>query len=158
MFFTDTDGLCFETEENFYEIMLEHKELFDLSNFPKDSKYFCNDNKKVPGKMKDEYGGTAIYEFIRTKSKMYSICDINNCEKSVYKGHSLNIEHDEFMDTLINKKVIRHNMSGIKSFNHKMFTYESNKISLSAFDDKRYILDDGINTLAYGHKDIPKNG
>ena len=55
LFFTDTDGLCFETEENFYEIMLEHKELFDLSNFPKDSKYFCNDNKKVPGKMKDEY-------------------------------------------------------------------------------------------------------
>ena len=35
--------------------MLEHKELFDLSNFPKDSKYFCNYNKKVPGKMKDEY-------------------------------------------------------------------------------------------------------
>ena len=31
-------------------------ELFDLSNFPKDSKYFHNDNKKVPGKMKDEYG------------------------------------------------------------------------------------------------------
>ena len=153
---TDTDSFVFETEENFYEIMLKHKEFFDLSNFPKDSKYFCNDNKKVPGKMKDEYGGTAIYEFIRTKSKMYSICDINNCEKSVYKGHSLNIEHDEFMDTLINKKVIRHNMSGIKSFNHKMFTYESNKISLSAFDDKRYILDDGINTLAYGHKDIPK--
>ena len=156
LLFTDTDSLCFETEENFYEIMLNNKEFFDLSNFPKDSKYFCNDNKKVPGKMKDEYGGTAIYEFIRTKSKMYSICDINNCEKSVYKGHSLNIEHDEFMDTLINKKVIRHNMSGIKSFNHKMFTYESNKISLSTFDDKRYILDNGISTLAYGHKDIPK--
>ena len=33
--------------------------------------------------MKDEYGGTAIYEFIGTKSKMYSIRDINNCEKSV---------------------------------------------------------------------------
>ena len=56
LLFTDTAGLCFETEENLYEIMLEHKELFDLSNFPKDSKYFCNDNKKVPGKMKDEYG------------------------------------------------------------------------------------------------------
>ena len=37
-----------------------------------------------------------------------------------------------------------------------MCTYESNKTSLSAFDGKRYILDDGINTLAYGHKDIPK--
>ena len=25
--------------------MYKHKELFDLSNQPKDSKYFCNDNK-----------------------------------------------------------------------------------------------------------------
>ena len=31
------------------------------------------------------------------------------------------------------------------------------KKSLSAFDDKRYILYDGINTLPYGHKDIPRN-
>ena len=31
------------------------------------------------------------------------------------------------------------------------------KKSLSVFDDKWYILDDGINTLPYGHKDIPKN-
>ena len=38
--------------------------------------------------MKDEYGGTAIYEFIGPKPKMYSIRDINNCEKSVYKGHN----------------------------------------------------------------------
>ena len=48
LLFTDTDSLCFETEENFYKIMLVHKEFFDLSNFPKDSKYFCNDNNKVP--------------------------------------------------------------------------------------------------------------
>ena len=47
-------------------------------------------------------------------------------------------------------------MKGIKPFNHRMYTFESNKISLSAFDDKRYILDDGINTLPYGHKNIPK--
>ena len=57
--FTDAAGLCFENEENFYEIMLEHQELFDLSNFPEDSKYFRNGNKKVPAKTKDEYGGTA---------------------------------------------------------------------------------------------------
>ena len=38
--------------------MIKHEELFDLSNFPKDSEYFCNANKKVPGKMKDEYGRT----------------------------------------------------------------------------------------------------
>ena len=39
----------------------------------------------MPRKMKDEYGGIAIYEFVGTKSKMSSICDVNNWEKSVYK-------------------------------------------------------------------------
>ena len=47
-------------------------------------------------------------------------------------------------------------MSRIKSINHILVAYKSNKRSLSAFDDKRYILADGINTLSYGHKDIPK--
>ena len=47
-------------------------------------------------------------------------------------------------------------MWGIKSKNHNLGTYETNKISLSCFDDKRYILKDGINTLAYCHKDILK--
>ena len=60
---TDTDSLCFETEEDFYEIMHNFHELFDLSIFSKDSKYFRNDNKNIPGKMKDEYGETAIYEY-----------------------------------------------------------------------------------------------
>ena len=67
LLFTDTDSLCIETEEDFYEIMYEFKKLFDLSNFPKDSKYFCSDNKKVPGKMKDEYDGTVICKFIGLK-------------------------------------------------------------------------------------------
>ena len=153
---TDTDSLCFETEENFHEIMFNNKEFFDLSNFLKDSKYFCDDNKKVPGKMKDEYGGITIWIFVGTKSKMYSILDVNSCEKSIYKGHNFSIRNDEFMDVLFNKKVIRHIMKGIKSFGHRMYTYESNKTSLFAFDDTRHILDDGIHTLSYSNKDIPK--
>ena len=46
-------------------------------------------------------------------------------------------------------------MRGFKSKNHEIFTYESNRISLCDFDDKRYILLDRIHTLPYGHKDIP---
>ena len=95
--------------------MYKYKELFDLSNFPKNSKYFCNDNKKVPGKMKDEYGGISIYEFIGLKLKMYSIRDITKKEKSTYKGHNFDIKYVDFKDTHSNKKVIRHKMRGIKS-------------------------------------------
>ena len=107
--------------------------------------------------MKDEYGGTHIYEFIGLKSKMYSIRDVNKKEKSTHKGHNSLIKYEEFKDTHFNKKAIKHKMRGIKSKNHKWNTYESNKISLPAFDGKRYILSDGINTLPYEYKDIPKN-
>ena len=37
---------------------------------------------------------------------------------------------------------------------HRIETYEVRKISLSSFDDKRYILDNGVNSLVYFHKDI----
>ena len=44
-------------------------------------------------------------------------------------------------------------MKIIQSKKHKLGTYEINKISLSCFDNKRYVLGDGIHTLAYFHKD-----
>ena len=70
MLFTDTDNLCFETEEIFYEIVLNNKEFIGLSNFLKiGNDNNCDDNKKVPGKIKDEYGGIAIWVFVGTKSK-----------------------------------------------------------------------------------------
>ena len=107
--------------------------------------------------MKDEYGGTPIIEFIGSKPKSYSVTDVNNCEKNIHKGHNSNIRSNEFKDIIINKRVLRHKMKKITPKNHKMYTQENNKISLSSCDDKRYIIEDGITTLAYGHKDIPKN-
>ena len=47
-------------------------------------------------------------------------------------------------------------MKRIQAEKHKTGTYEINKISLSCFDDKIYVLDDGINTLAYFHKNCNK--
>ena len=43
-------------------------------------------------------------------------------------------------------------MKRIQSKKHKLGTYEIDKISLSCFDDKRYVLDDGIYALSYFHK------
>ena len=45
-------------------------------------------------------------------------------------------------------------MKRIQSKLHKTGIYDVCKITLSCFNDKRYILDDGINSLAYIHKDI----
>ena len=85
---------------------------------------------------------------------MYSILDESNNEKITSKGHNGLIEFQEFYDTLFTKKILRHTMRRIGSKNHNLCTYETNKRSLSCFDDKQYILKNGINTLSYGHKDI----
>ena len=89
--------------------MHKYKELFDLSNFPVSSKYYCSDNKKVVGKMKDEHGGKSILKFVDLNSKMYSILDESNNEKSTNKGHNALIVFQEFHDTLFQKKILRHN-------------------------------------------------
>ena len=104
--------------------------------------------------MKDEYGGAIINQFIGLKSKMYSIKKkINGSESSTTKGVNIATELNEFKDVLFNKKVIREKMKRIKAKKHKIGTY---KISLSCFDDKRYVLDVDVNTLAYFHKDCNK--
>ena len=103
--------------------------------------------------MEDEYGGKSILKFVGLKSKMYSILDESNNEKITSKGHNGFIEFLEFYDTLFKKKFLRHTMRRIGSKNHNLDTYETNKRSLSCYD-KRYILKNGINALAYGHKYI----
>ena len=97
LLFPDTDSLCYEIcNKNTYEKLYEHQEYFDLSNCSKDSKYFCNDDKKVLGKMKDEHGGNVIKEFIGLRSKMYSILDTKINEKSTHKRHNSYIKYGEF--------------------------------------------------------------
>ena len=103
--------------------------------------------------MKDEYDGVIIIEFIGLKSKIYSIKKIDGSQSSTAKGVNIATEFNEFKDVLFNKKIIKHKMKRIQDKKHKIGTYEINKISLSCFDDKRQVLDDGIDTLAYFHKD-----
>ena len=90
LLYMDSDSFIIEViGENFDDIMFENKEYFDLSNFPKISQYHTDDNTKVPGKMKDQYGGTFIYEFASPKPKSYTIIDENNCEKVFIKAIAL---------------------------------------------------------------------
>ena len=103
--------------------------------------------------MNNEFGGVIVDEFVGLKSKMYSIKKIDGKECNTAKGVNIATEFNKFKDVLFNKKNIRHKMRRIQSKNHKLGTYEIAKISLSCFDDKRYVLDDGVYTLSYFHKD-----
>ena len=69
---TDTDSLTYEIKsKNVYEEFLKWKDLFDFSNYSKDSKFFNETNKNVIGKMKYQFGGAIITEIVGLKSKMY---------------------------------------------------------------------------------------
>ena len=115
---------------------------------------FDETNKKVTGKMKDEPEGKIIGEFVGLKSKTYSMQNIDGKESNTAKGVNVATEFNEFKNTLLNKKIIRHKLKRIQSKKHKLGTNEINKISVSYFDDKRFVLNKGIHTLAYFHKDI----
>ena len=61
LFFTEKDSFTYEIKlKNVYEEFFEQKDLFDFSNYSKDSKFFNETNKKVIGKMKDEFGGVIV--------------------------------------------------------------------------------------------------
>ena len=103
--------------------------------------------------MKDEFNGNKIDEFVGLKSKMYSLIS-NNMEMNKAKGLNLKSKHKDYVNVLFNKIILRHKMKRILSERHNIGSYVINKISLSCYDDKRFILNDGINSLAYGHKNI----
>ena len=125
LLFTDTDSLFYEiSDSNVYEQCFKDRKLFDFSGYPD---YYDSSNKKILGKMKDKFSGVKISQFVGLKSKMYSLTSVDDREVKANR---------------------------IQSELHEIGIYDINKISLSCFDDKRYVFDDAINTLAYIHKDI----
>ena len=123
--------------------------MFHNSDYPKDSKFFDSTNKKVIGKFKDEAAVMPIREFVGLRSKMYSYVKDNGKNEKTAKGVrkyviKKNITHDNYKDCLLNGKQMLHSMRTIRSDHHQIGSYLLNKISLSCFDDKRYIHEDGI--------------
>ena len=102
----DTDGFIFEVAKSFNEIMLEHKEYFDLSNFPNDSKYYDSTNKKVLGKMKDVKPSQNFDDVTALKSKSYIVITTDNEEECKHKLHDHNFTGDEYKYATFKKKVL----------------------------------------------------
>ena len=120
----DTDIFMFEVAENFNGIMLEHKEYFDLSNFPKDSKYYDSANKKVPGKMKDVKPSQNIDDVRALKSKSYIVITADNEGECKHKGHDYNFTGDEYKYSAFSKKVLYHPMKKIISIRNRLYSKE----------------------------------
>ena len=157
LLFADTDSLTYEIEtEDVYKDFWNDKDKFDNSDYPENSPHFDKTNKKVIGKFKDEAAGVPIVEFIGLRSKMYSYMKDNQKGGKTAKGIKKNIiknniKHEDYKETLLSNQQMHHTMKTIRSKNHQLGSYEINKVSLSCFDDKRYISKDGIKSFAYGH-------
>ena len=107
--FTDTGSLVYKiNSEDVYEQCFKDRRLFDFSGYPIDSKYYNSANKKVLGKMKDEFNGVKMVEFVGLKSKMYSLISVDDREVNKAKEINEKLRHEEYVDILFNKKVIRH--------------------------------------------------
>lgn len=159
--YMDTDAFVYWMQtEDMYKDLREYpfKTDFDLSNYPHDHlTYDGGINKKIIGKFKDELNGKPIKEIICLAAKMYAM-DIPNpsgadTEKSTYIKKAKGVKNlyvkkkvkfEHYQESLRLQKVFTANYNVIRSFNHKIYSLTETKKSISPYDDKRVILDDGM--------------
>lgn len=157
----DTDSYLLEIRtKNLWKDFENHfKDIMDFSNFDKDHPLYDNTRAKEIGLLKCEYGNLQIKYFCGLKAKLYSIIygeNINKCtakgvQKSVIKKF-LAFKH--YVKTLKDNKVFNTTSTTIKSEEHQLKTIQQTRMVFTKFDDKRYILSDGINTIPFGHYKI----
>ena len=161
--FTDTDSFMYEiqTEDFYKDISEDVKDRFDTSDYPENhpSGIPTGINKKVLGMFKDEAAGKGIKEFVGLRAKLYSYIMDEGKENKKCKGIKKqvvesSIKHEDYKTCLTTGKEQLRKQNILRSYEHEVFTEEVNKIALAALDDKRYILGDGIHTLAWGHYKI----
>ena len=162
LFSLQTDSFCCHIETNdLYTDMKEHKNLYDTSNFESTHPLYSKTNHRVLLKFKSETGSLAPREFVGLRAKMYSLSVPNNEKQSKIRVKGIKksylkkkVRHDQFLDVLTTHKSTGSDFCNIRSVNHVLQTVKIKKRCLNAFDDKRYIREDGVATLAYGHKDL----
>ena len=159
---TDTDSLMYQVyTADIYQDMKEHAQLFDTSDYPKEHPCYSVANKKVIGKMKDEANSFLISEFVGLRAKMYSFV-LDDPSKDKFKKHqkakgikrnvvSRCLTHEKFKSCLTAHSSERVTINSLRSYNHDVYGITQEKAGLSSFDDKRAILPNGYDTLAYGH-------
>ena len=163
LLFTDTDSFLYEiqTEDFYKDISGDVKDRFDTSDYPEGhpSGIPTGVNKKVLGMFKDEAAGKNITEFVGLRAKLYSYKMEEGKENKKCKGIKKavvekSISHKDYKTCLETGKEQLRRQNIIRSYEHTLYTEEINKVALSAADDKRYLLKDSFNTLAWGHYKI----
>src|SRR5690606_5848441 len=164
LLYTDTDSLIFQVKtEDLFADMIKYPELrntFDSSNLSKTHPLYkpCIKNKGKYGCFKDETNGEVIEKFVGLRAKMYAVQyneklkkrakGIKGCEVKKYMFDNY---HKALMGTTADELRQEVEMNTLRSYNHQMYAVRLKKTGLCALDDKRWVCDDLIHTLAHGH-------
>ena len=159
--YSDTDSLILEieTDDFFADTGEDVEKWFDTSKYPKDhfaakNGFPVGKNKKVLGMFKDEADGQIIRGFVGLRPKCYSVLmeekqikKAKGTKKNTVKG----ISHEDYVRVLRGEKFPPMKNISFRSHLHEIFTEQMWKVALSAEDDKRIVMANGIQTLAIGH-------
>ena len=163
LLYTDTDSLIYDIAcPDIFQVMRDNISRFDTSDYAPDNAYQLPlMNKKIPGLMKDECNGKIVTEFIGLRSKMYCLEVEHEDFVKKAKGVKSNviknsIDSGHFRDCLFNLNLIYRDQCKISSKFHKLYTENYNKLALSPYDDKRYLIKNCTDTLPWGHRNIEK--
>jgi hypothetical protein len=82
-------------------------------------------------------------------------------EKKTAKGVKKSVidkqwKHESYKQALFDHCSMRHSMNMVRSATHQLYSVSIRKTTLSPYDDKRYVLNNGVHTLAHGHYKIRK--
>ncbi|DAC81320.1 PolB [Mayetiola barley midge adintovirus] len=174
MAYTDTDSFILEVKTDcFYSDMQQSIEKYDTSDYAESNVFnMPRCNKKVPGLFKDELKGEVMTEFVGLRSKMYcvKIGDVlvkdrhsNDVVKMKMKAKGVKkyvlnskITFKNYLDCIQNKSIVSRSQNTFRSKNHTVYSISQHKVALSSLDNKRYVLNDNIDTLPWGHFEIPQ--
>ncbi len=122
-------------------------------------------NKKVLLKMKDELDGYRMSEFVGVRAKCYSFL-VDERDRDGYfkskrctmKNKGINaaalksqVVHDDYRKCVMESQRKFISARSIRSYNHQIYSIRQVKLALINFDDKRWMCEDGTETLPHGH-------
>ena len=133
-------------------------------------------NKKIPGKMKDEVDGNILLEFVGLRANAYAFQNLilhtnaeNKEEEETTVGEIIdekklkgiqkcvvkrNLNFDHYKTALFEQKTHVASTVSLRSDHHEIHTLAIRKVAMGPYDDKRYLLEDGISSVPFGHHTI----
>ena len=156
LLYTDTESRLLEIEtEDVYKDMAQNQTIFDTSDTPGPPSVQLS-QQLGSGKVERRVRRASNRRVCWPAPKMYSILEVGGKNTKKVKGVKKKklIRHEQYKEALFENQTFRHGMDVLRSERHRIYGQYMNKVPLSPFDSKRWIAKNGVDTQAYGHRDV----